>query len=140
MPRPAPAAAGLAFLLAGCGPNDLILGAFQYGGNLANNALNSLHDATDDDQPIDPEAMRARSRQTCVEHALSEADCAQLMAQTEKGIEMVYRIQGLDQAAEAQRRQQLEQAANPANVVTGIAKGALGHAGARGLAGAAASP
>ncbi|MGE3738223.1 MAG: hypothetical protein AB7I59_01795 [Geminicoccaceae bacterium] len=109
MLRPSPAAAGLAFLLAGCGPNDLILSAFQYGGNLANTAMNSLHDATDDDQPIDPEAMRAHSRQVCVEQKLSEADCA------------------------------LEQATNPANIVTGIAKGALGHAGARGYAGAAAS-
>lgn len=73
-----------------------------------------------------------------VEQKLSEADCAQLMAQTEKTIELVYRIQGLDQAAEAQRRQQLEQATNPANIVTGITQGALGHAGARGYAGAAA--
>ena len=140
MPRPSPATAGLVLLLAGCGPNDLILSTFQYGSNLADTAMNSLHDATDQDEPIDPEAMRTRSRQTCVERKLSEADCAQLMAQTEKGIELVYRIQGLDQAAEAQRRQQLEQAANPANIVTGIAKGALGHAGARGWAGAAASP
>ena len=140
MPRLSPATAGLVLLLAGCGPNDLILGAFQYGGNLANTALNSLHDATDEDEPIDPEAIRARSRQTCVERKLGEADCAQLMAQTEKGIELVYRIQGLDQAAEAHRRQQLQEATNPANIVTGIAKATLGHAGARGWAGAAASP
>ena len=32
MLRPSPAAAGLAFLLAGCGPNDVILGAFQHAG------------------------------------------------------------------------------------------------------------
>ena len=140
MPRPSPAAAGFAFLLAGCGPNDVLLSTFQYGGNLADTAMNSLPDATDKDEPIDPEAMRTRSRQTCVERKLSEVDCAQLMAQTEKAIELVYRIQGLDQAAEAQRRQQLEQAANPANIVTGIAKGAIGRAGARGWAGAAASP
>ena len=62
------------------------------------------------------------------------------MAQTEKTIELVYRIQGLDQAAEARRRQQLQQATNPANIVTGIAQGTLGHAGARGMAGTAASP
>ena len=62
------------------------------------------------------------------------------MAQTEKTIELVYRIHGLDQAAEAQRRQQLQQATNPANIVTGIAQGTLGHVGARGWAGAAASP
>ena len=62
------------------------------------------------------------------------------MAQTETTIERVYRIQGVDQAAEAQRRQQPQQATNPANIVTGIAKGTLGHAGARGWAGAAASP
>ena len=115
MPRPAPATAGLVLLLAGCGPNDLILSTFQYGSNLADTAMNSLHDATDKDEPIDPEAMRTRSRQTCVERKLSEADCVQLMAQTEK-------------------------ATNPANIVTGIAKGALGHTGARGWAGAAASP
>ena len=138
MPRPTPATAGLAFLLAGCGPNDVLLGAFQHGAKLSDAAMSSLHDATDGDQPIDPEAIRARSRQTCVEQKLSEADCAQLMAQTEKTIELVYRIHGLDQAAEAQRRQQLEQATNPANIVTGIAQGALGHAGARGMAGAAA--
>ena len=69
-----------------------------------------------------------------------EAARAQLMAQAEKTIELVDRIQGLDQAAEAQRRRQLEQATNPASIVTGIAKGPLGHAGARGWAGAAASP
>jgi hypothetical protein len=135
-----PPAAGLALLLAGCGPNDVLLSTFQDGGKLANAALNNLHDATDQDEPVDPEAMRARSRQTCVEQKLGEADCAQLMAQTEKTIELVDRIQGLDQAAEAQRRQQLEQATNPASIVTGIAKGTLGHAGARGWAGAAASP
>ena len=94
--------------------------------------------ASNQDAPVDPEAMRARSRQTCVEQKLSEADCAQLMAQTEKTIELVYRIQGLDQAAEARRRQQLQQATNPANIVTGIAQGTLGHVGARGWAGAAA--
>jgi len=140
MPRPSPAAAGLALLLAGRSPNDLPHSAFQYGGNLANAAMNSLHDAIDKDQPIDPEAMRAHSRQTCVEQKLGEADCVQLMVQTKKTIELVYRIQGLDQAAEARRRQQLEQATNPASIVTGIAKGALGHAGARGWAGGAASP
>ena len=59
------------------------------------------------------------------------------MAQTEKTIELVDRLQGLDQAAEARRRQQLQQAAN---IVTGIAQGTLGHAGARSWAGAAASP
>lgn len=115
MPRLSPATAGLVLLLASCGPNDLILSTFQYGGNLANTAMNSLHDATDQDEPINPEAMRTRSRQTCVERKLSEADCVQLMAQTEK-------------------------ATNPANIVTGVTKGALGHAGARDLAGAAASP
>lgn len=130
MPRLSPATTSLALLLAGCGPNDVILSTMQYGGNLTNAALNGLHDATDEDEPIDPEAMRARSRQTCAEQSLSEADCAQLMAQTEKTIELAYRIHGLDQAAEAQRRQQLRQATNPANIVTGIAKGALGHAGA----------
>ena len=36
MPRPSPAAAGLVLLPAGCGPNDVLLGAFQDGGNLAN--------------------------------------------------------------------------------------------------------
>ena len=121
-------------------PNDVILPALQYGGNLANAAMNSLHDATDQDEPIDPEAIRARSRQTCVEQQLGEADCAQLMAQPEKTIELVYRIQGLDQATEAQHRQQLEQASNPASIVTGIAQVTLGHAGARGMAGTAASP
>ena len=96
--------------------------------------------ASNQDAPVDPEAMRARSRQTCVEQKLSEADCAQLMAQPETTIELVYRIQGLDQAAaaEARRRQQLQQATNPANIVTGIAQGTLGHVGARGWAGAAA--
>ena len=62
------------------------------------------------------------------------------MAQTEKTIELIYRIHGLDQAAEARRRQQFQQVTNPASIVTGIAQGALGHAGARGWAGAAASP
>ena len=62
------------------------------------------------------------------------------MAQTEKTIELVYPIQGPHQAAEARRRQQLQQATNPANIVTGIAQGTLGHVGARGWAGAAASP
>ena len=140
MPRPSPATAGLVFVLAGCGPNDVLLSAFQYGAKLGDAALNSLHDATDDDQPIDPEAIRARSRQTCVEQKLGEADCAQLMAQTGKTIELVYRIHGIDQAAEARRRQQLQQATNPANIVTGIAQGTLGHAGARDMAGTAASP
>ena len=121
-------------------PNDVILPALQYGGNLANAAMNSLHDATDQDEPVDAEAMRARSRQTCVEQKLGEADCAQLMAQTGKTIELVYRIHGIDQAAEAQRRQQLQQVTNPVNIVTGIAQGTLGHAGARSWAGAAASP
>jgi len=128
MPRPSPAAADPALLLARCGPNDVLLSAFLYGGNLANAAMNSLHDATDQDEPVDPEAMPARSRKTCVEQSFSEADCAPLMAQTEKTIELVHRIQGL------------EQAANPASIVTGIAKGTLGHAGARGWAGVAASP
>ena len=32
MRRPALTAAGLALLLAGCGPNDVILGAFQHAG------------------------------------------------------------------------------------------------------------
>ena len=94
--------------------------------------------ASNQDAPVDPEAMRARSRQTCVEQKLSDADCAQLMAQPETTIELVYRIHGLDQAAEAQRRQQLQQATNPASIVTGIAQGTLGHVGARGWAGAAA--
>ena len=96
--------------------------------------------ASNQDAPVDPEAMRARSRQTCVEQKLSEADCAQLMAQPETTIELVYRIHGLDQAAEVQRRQQLQQATNPASIVTGIANGTLGHAGTRGWAGAAATP
>ncbi|MFZ1429734.1 MAG: hypothetical protein WAS21_23570 [Geminicoccaceae bacterium] len=74
----------------------------------------------------------------CVEEQLTEADCVQLMAQVEKNIDLVYRLQGLDAMAEASRRQRLQQALNPVNAVTGIAKGAAGQAGAIGQAGATA--
>ena len=60
------------------------------------------------------------------------------MAQVEKNIDLVYRLQGLDAMAEASRRQQLQQVLNPVGAVTGIAKGAAGQAGALGLASAAA--
>ena len=133
-PHPAPALLALS-MLAACGPNDVALGAFQYGSNLGGMALDSLHDANDEEETIDPEAVRAKSRQLCIEHALSEADCAGLMAQTEKSIELLYRLQGLDLAAEEMRRKQLQEALNPVNAVGGIARGAAGHAGARGLAG-----
>ena len=72
------------------------------------------------------------------EEQLAEADCARLMAQVEKNIDLVYRLQGLDAMAEASRRQQLQQALNPVGAVTGIAKGAAGQAGSLGVAGAAA--
>lgn len=137
--HPAPALLALS-MLAACGPNDLALGAFQYGSNLGGMALDSLHDANDDEATIDPEAIRARSRQLCAEQALTAADCAGLMAQTEKNIELLYRLQGLDLAAEEKRRQQLQQALNPVNAAIGIAKGAAGHARARGLAGDLANP
>jgi hypothetical protein len=124
----------------GSGPNDLALGAFQHGRNLGAMALDSPHDANDDEATIDPEAIRAKSRQLCIEHALTAADCAGLMAQTEKNIGLLYRLQGLDLAAEERRRQQLQEALNPVNAAIGIAKGAAGHAGARGLAGDVANP
>ena len=127
-------------MLTACGPNDVALGAFQYGSNLGGLALDSLHDANDDEATIDPEAIRAKSRQLCIEHALTAADCAGLMAQTEKNIELLYRLQGLDLAAEERRRQQLQEALNPVNAAIGIARGAAGHAGARGLAGDVANP
>ena len=102
--------------------------------------MDSLLDANDEDEPIDPEAIRAKSRQLCIEHALSDADCAGLMAQTEKSIKLLYRLQGLDLAAEEMRRKQLQEALNPVNAVGGIARSATGHAGARGIAGAVANP
>ncbi|MFZ1427263.1 MAG: hypothetical protein WAS21_10880, partial [Geminicoccaceae bacterium] len=74
----------------------------------------------------------------CVEEQLTEADCARLMAQVEKNIDLVYRLQGLDAMAEASRRQQLQQALNPVGAVTGIAKGAAGQAGSLGQASATA--
>ena len=49
-------------MLAACGPNDVASGAFQYGSNLAGKALDSLHDANDEEETIDPEAVRAKSR------------------------------------------------------------------------------
>lgn len=75
--------------------------------------LSNLFDATDDDQPIDLEAIRAKGRAVCVEEQLTAADCAQLMAQVEKNIDLVYRLQGLDAMAEASRRQKPQQALNP---------------------------
>ena len=99
----------------------------QYGMNVGDLALSNLFDATDDDQPIDPEAIRAKGRAVCVEEQLTEADCARVMAQVEKNIDLVYRLQGLDAMAEASRRQRLQQALNPVNAVSGIAKGAAGR-------------
>ena len=109
----------------------------QYGMNVGDLALSNLFDATDDDQPIDPEAIRAKGRAVCVEEQLTEADCARVMAEVEKNIDLVYRLQGLDAMAEASRRR-LQQALNPVNAVIGIAKGAAGQAGALGQASAAA--
>ena len=125
-------------LLVGCGPNTVLVPAMQYGMNVGDLALSNLFDATDDDQPIDPEAIRAKGRAVCVEEQLTEADCARVMAQVEKNIDLVYRLQGLDAMAEASRRQRLQQALNPVNAVIGIAKGAAGQAGALGQASAAA--
>lgn len=136
-PLPAPALLALS-LRAACSPNDLALGVFQYGSNLGGMAMDSLYDANDEEEKLDPEAVRAKSRQLCIEHALTDADCAGLMAQTEKNLELVYRLQGLDLAAEEMRKKQLQEALNPLNAVTEIAQGAAGHAGARGLAGGVA--
>ena len=116
MPRPSPAIANhvdgflLDLLLVGCGPNTVLVPAMQYGMNVGDLALSNLFDATDDDQPIDPEAIRAKGRAVCVEEQLTEADCARVMAQVEKNIDLVYRLQGLDAMAEASRRQRLQQA------------------------------
>ena len=103
MPHPSPAPANHAggfllalTLLAGCGPNTVLVPAMQYGMNVGDLALSNLLDATDDDQPIDPEAIRAKARAVCVEEQLTEADCTRLMAQVEKNIDLVYRLQGLD--------------------------------------------
>jgi len=138
LPRGALAALALGLLLAGCGPNTVLVPAMQYGLNVGDLALSNLFDATDDDQPIDPEAIRAKGRAVCVEKQLTEADCVRLMAQVEKNIDLVYRLQGLDAMAEASRRQRLQQALNPVNAVSGIAKGAAGQAVFLGAAGAAA--
>lgn len=102
----------------------------QYGMNVGDLALSNLFDATDDDQSIDPEAIRAKGRAVCVEEELAEADCARVMAQVEKNIDLVYRLQGLEAMAEASRRQRLQQALNPVGAVSGIAKGAAGQASA----------
>ena len=109
----------------------------QYGMNVGDLALSNLFDATGDDQPIDPEVIRAKGRAVRVEEQLTEADCARVMAEVEKNIDLVYRLQGLDAMAEASRRQQLQQALHPVNAVTGIARG-CGQAGALGQASAAA--
>ena len=79
-------------LLVGCGPNTVLVPAMQYGMNVGDLALSNLFDATDDDQPIDPEAIRAKGRAVCVEEQLTEADCARLMAQVERNIDLVYRL------------------------------------------------
>jgi hypothetical protein len=102
-------------------------------------ALSNLFDATDDDQPIDPGTIRAKGCAVCVEEQLTEADSARLMAQVEKNIDLVYRLQGLDAMAEASRRQRLQQALNPASAVSGIAKVTAGQAISLGIAGTAAS-
>ena len=145
MPRPSTAIANHAggflcvlTLPVGYGPNTVLVPAMQHGMNVGDLALSNLFDATGDDQPIDPEAIRAKARAVCVEEQLTEADCARVMAQVEKNIDLVYRLQGLDAMAEVSRRQKLQQALNPVNAVTGIAKGAAGQAGALGLASAAA--
>ena len=145
MPRPSPATANQAggLLLAltlpvGCGPSTVLVPAMQYGMSVGDLALSNLFDATDDDQPIDPGTIRAKGRAVCVEEQLNEADSARLMAQVEKNIDLVYRLQSLDAMAAASRRQRLQQALNPVNTVTGIAKGAAGQAVSLGAAGAAA--
>ena len=144
VPPPAPANHAGGFLLAltllvGCGPNTVLVPAMQHGMNVGDLALSNLFDATDDDQPIDPEAIRAKGRAVCAEKQLAEADCAQVMAQVKKkNIDLVYRLQGLDAMAEASRRQQLQQALNPVGAVTGIATGAAGQAGSLGQASATA--
>ncbi len=140
MPRPSPATvnhiSGLLLaltLLVGCGPNTVLVPAMQYGMNVGDLALSNLFDATDDDQPIDPEAIRAKGRAVCVEEQLTEADCARLMAQVEKNIDLVYRLQGLDAMAEASRWQRLQQALNRVNAATGIVKGTARQAGSVGV-------
>ena len=145
MPRPSPATvyriSGLLLaltLLVGFGPNTVLVPAMQHGMSVGDLTLSNLFDATDDDQSIDPGTIRAKGRAVCVEEQLNEADSARLMAQVEKNIDLVYRLQGLDAMAEASRRQRLQQALNPVNSVTGIAKGAAGQAGALGQASAAA--
>ena len=104
MPVPPPAPANHAggfllalILLAGCGPNTVLVPAMQYGMNVGDLALSNLFDATDDDQPIDPEAIRAKGRAVCVEEQLTEADCARLMAQVEKNIDPEQVLDALEQ-------------------------------------------
>ena len=138
VPPPAPANHAGGFLLAltllvGCGPNTALVPAMQHGMNVGDLALSNLFDATDDDQPIDPEAIRAKARAVCVEEQLTEADCARVMAQVEKNIDLVYRLQGLDAMAEASRWQRLQQALNRVNAATGIVKGTARQAGSVGV-------
>ena len=63
---------------------------------------------------------------------------ARVMAQVEKNIDLVYRLQGLHAMAKASHRHQLQQALHPVNAVSGIAKGAAGQAVSLGAAGAVA--
>ena len=137
MPRPSPATANHAggllcalTLLVGYGPNTVLVPAMQHGMSVGDLTLSNLFDATDDDQPIDPGTIRAKGCAVCVEEQLTEADSARLMAQVEKNIDLVYRLQSLDAMAAASRRQRLQQALNPVGAVSGIAKGAAGQASA----------
>ena len=61
------------------------------------------------------------------------------MAQTEKSLELVYRLQGLDLAAEEMRRKQLQEALNPVNAVAASPERRRACR-CRGIAGAVANP
>ena len=138
-PQPIPALLALS-MLAACGPNDVALGAFQYGSNLGGMAMDSLHDANDEEETIDPEAIRAKSRAAVHRACPDRRRLRQPDGPDREEHRAALPPAGSRPRGRGERRQQLQEALNPVNAAIGIARGAAGHAGARGLAGDLANP
>lgn len=75
--------------------------------------------------PLSVEDMQAQASAACIEHKLSEADCASVQAQYAKVTAFVTGIGALEVAAEEQRKAERAAAFTPGNIAGDIMGGAL---------------
>ena len=124
-----------ALMLGGCmaslGPNALVVPvthkAMELAGHAVDAGMEQITGPKKAPEPIRAEDMEAKAATTCTDHNLTEAECARVKAQYAKTADFITRVQGVQVVADEQRKAQRAAAFNPANILTDVAGGAVGH-------------